>query len=490
VRCAGKTHPISELIYAGATDDWSAGVSAKRIGGNPLSRANWENGTWNAGHDWFFENGKQDSTLIEVLKEAGEKRQKIAIVVPLLGWVSKDGSSAGFPRAKFPDQRKFDQWRPEAGDGYRPDGTPIPPGDPRETSVPAPPELIAKWLRQVVENAGTEKRAVHMYILDNEPSLWNVTHRDVHPQPVGYDELLDRTIKYATVIRDTDPQALIAGPAEWGWINYMTSAVDREAKNEQDRERHGGVALVPWYLKKLNEHEKATGKRLLDVLDLHFYPAADGIYNGNATDAKAAAKRIRSTRGLWDPNYRDESWIKEAIRLIPRMKEWVHSSYPGLKLSIGEWSFGADGHISGGLATAEALGRFGQHGLDYAFYWGELKETNANYWAFRAFRNFDGKGGRFQDTAVPVKETEHVSLFASKDATGKRLVLVLLNRDADNKATVSIALQDCGRAASAQLYSFDANSKALSPAPSQLAPSSVSVVLEPYSFATLDVTIE
>jgi len=491
VLCNGNAHPISELIYAGATDDWSAGVSAKRIGGNPLSRANWETGHWNAGHDWFFENGGQKVPLLDVLKEDARQKHQIAIVVPMLGWVSKDATSCGFPRSKFREQRKFDPYKPDAGDGYLPDGKPITPGDPSQTSIPAPPELIESWVRKVVENSGQGPRHVHMYILDNEPALWNVTHRDVHPQPVGYDELYDRTLKYASVIRAADPQAVIAGPAEWGWINYMTSGVDREAGGVQlDRKKHGDAPLVAWYLRKLAEHEKATGQRLLDYLDLHFYPAAEGMYGGDAkTDAESAAKRIRSTRALWDPTYKDESWIKEAIRLIPRMRDWVRDNYPGRKLSIGEWSFGADAHISGGLATAEALGRFGQQGLDAAFYWGELNEKNANYWAFRAFRNFDGKGGRFLDISLPVKEAESVSLFASRNTERNRLVLVLLNRDASTSADVSITLSDCGDVESARLFGFDANSKQLTPGTAKVTANGVSAVMVPYSFAVLDLDL-
>ena len=88
------------------------------------------------------------------------------------------------------------------------------------------------------------------------------------------------------------------------------------------------------------------------------------------------------------------------------MKEWVRDNYPGRKISLGEWSFGAEAHISGGLATAEALGRFGQQGLDAAFHWGGLKKDTPTYWAFRAFRNFDGQGGRFQNVSLPVRELQ------------------------------------------------------------------------------------
>lgn len=494
VSCDTGGHPISEWIYGGSSDDWSSGQSAKRLGGNPLTRLNWELGAWNAGSDWYFENIGSDDTHFESVEAAAKQGRSLALVVPMIGWVAKDKTSFGFPRAKFGDQRKHDPHKPEAGDGFRADGSPVQPGEPSQTSVPAPPALIDKWLRKLVEqNVAPGSRRVQMYILDNEPSLWNVTHRDVHPQPVSYDELLDRTIKYATVIRDADPDSLIAGPAEWGWSGYLFSAVDREAgiQVQPDRMAHGGVPLVAWYLKKLADHEKATGKRLLDVLDLHFYPAADGVYGDKAgTDPPTSELRLRSTRALWDPTYRDESWIKDAVRLIPRMKEWVGENYPGRKVAIGEWSFGAENHISGGLATAEALGRFGQHRLDAAFHWGGLKEGTPTYWAFRAFRNFDGQGGRFLDVSLPVKEGEKISLFASRNEHTTRLVLVLVNREAAVKVTTAITLQGCGRVASSRLFSYGGESKTLSEGLSDITESGVRASLPPYSFAVLDLRLE
>ena len=184
------------------------------------------------------------------------------------------------------------------------------------------------------------------------------SNRDVHPGPITYDELLDRTIRYGTAIRTADPQALIAGPAEWGWTGYLYSAQDSFVGTRQrpDRRAHGDVPLMPWYLKKLHDHEKATGTRVLDVFDVHFYPQGDGVYSEKA-DTSTAALRLRSTRALWDPTYKDESWIAEPIKLLPRLKEWVQQNYPGLKISLGEYSFGGEQHMSGGLAEAEALGR-------------------------------------------------------------------------------------------------------------------------------------
>jgi len=456
-----------------------------------LSRYNWELGVWNAGNDWFFENGKGfelDATLGEALAHGAQT----ALTIPMIGWVAKDADSVGFPRARFPKQRAFDEQRPTAGDGHRPDGTPLRPGPATDTSIPAPPELIGAWVRALRErDQARGKRSVKAYILDNEPSLWSETHRDVHPDPLGYDELMDRTLRYASEVRKADPEALIAGPAEWGWMGYLYSGRDRVAGKEArpDRRAHGDIPLIAWYLSTIARHEKRLGVRLLDVLDVHFYPAADGLYGAKArTDPEAAALRLRSTRALWDPTYVDESWIDEPIKLIPRLKEWVAMYHPGLAISLGEWSFGADQHISGGLATAEALGRFGQQGLDSAYYWSGPSFGSATYWAFRAFRDFDGAGGRFQDLSLATREGGNVSLFASRNEAGNKLVAVLLNRNPDAVANVRVTLDGCANPVSYRVFRFDANSSGLKLQPSAaLEGKVISEALPPYSLTVVDV---
>jgi len=494
VSCQGGL-PINPLIY-GATGEPASGKSANRIGGNPTTRLNWDAGNlWNTGSDWFFENGSFDGNVWDWLEGGVSGGLQTALTVPMIGWVAKDATSVGFPTSKISGQRKHDPNRPEAGDGFRPDGTPIPPGPPTETSVGAPPEVIGRWIRTIVEkDRARGKRSVQMYLLDNEPSLWNTTHRDVHPDPVTYEELLDRTVRYGTAIRQADPEAVIAGPTEWGWSGYLYSAVDREAgwKVAPDRRAHGGIPLVAWYLQRLAEYEKNKGVRLLDVLDLHYYPAAVGVFGKDArTDAEGSELRLRSTRSLWDPTYLDESWIKDSIRLIPRMKQWVAENYPGRKVSIGEWNFGADEHISGGLATAEALGRFGQQGLDAAFFYGGLKEGSPVFWAFRAYRNFDGKGGRFQDLALTTREADKVSFFASRNAAGTRLVAIVLNRDSLFAVNARITFNNCGGRASRRVFDYGPQSKALverNLEPAEADPG-VPVRVEPYSFAVLDFSL-
>lgn len=494
IGCEGPTRPISPSIYGVTHGGWSSGGTAQRIGGNPLSRLNWDLGNvWNTGSDWFFENVQVEGSLWKWIESGVENRAQTALVVPIIGYVAKDATSVGFPVSKLGPQRKTDPHRPDAGDGFRADGTPVQPGPPSQTSVPAPPELIGRWITMLRErDLGRGQRSVHTYILDNEPSLWDVTHRDVHPEPLSYDELLQRTIRYGTAIRQSDPEGLIAGPAEWGWSGYHYSAKDRAAgfASAPDRAAHGGVPLLPWYLQKLAEHEKKTGVRVLDVLDVHFYPAGEGIFGENArTDRETAARRIRATRALWDPEYKDESWIKERVRLIPLLKEWVAQNYPGRKIMIGEWSFGADKHISGALATAEALGRFGQHGLDAAYYWGGPHEGTGTFWAFRAFRNFDGNGARFQDLSLPTQEAEEVSLFASRDEAKQKLVAVVLNRDPVHTISAQIELRGCAAMGRRRVFAYAEGRASLSEEkPGAARGQTFTESLEPYSLKVIELS--
>ena len=512
VDCTAPGHAISPLIYGIAfnnlrelkdTHQWELGATARRWGGNPTSRYNWKIGNvWNTANDYFFRNivlgTTPQYTADTFLQTNLQKGVQSALTVPMLGWVAKDATSTSFPRSLFGPQQKMDPDVKEAGNGIAAGGDALPPPVPTLTSVEAPPAFINEWVRTLREKDKKRGRSVQMYILDNEPMLWNTTHRDVHPEPVTYDELLERTIAYGTAVRQADPDAVIAGPAEWGWPNYFSSAADvAPGGNKKDRKAHGNVPLSAWYLKKLREHEQQTGTRILDVFDLHFYPQGEGIgfEERGATDADTSARRIRSVRALWDPKYRDESWIDDTVELLPRMKRWVAENYPGLGISLGEYNFGATGHMSGGLAQAEALGRFAEQGLTSAFLFTYPPFRSPTFWAFRAFRDFDGKGGRFLDTYVPSRfdkeaDTREQSLFASRSGDGRHMVAVALNLSPDTARNTQVELKGCGNVTSAKLFTYRGDSSGFAANPSLLqSGSTVQTVLSPWSMTVLDLTL-
>jgi hypothetical protein len=496
--CDAKATKISPLIYGvGGTDIPSLqrlSATINRWGGNPTSTYNWEAHTHNLGKDWFFEN-HAGGDYKQFLADNASHTASSALTVPILGWVAKDGSSNGFPVSVYGPQAATDQWRPDAGNGLTPSGTKITPKVPPAAGLEAPPAWIKRWISEIASaDAKSGKRSVAEYILDNEPMIWNETHRSMHPDPVGYDEYLQRAIDYGTAIREADPGALIAGPAEWGWTGYLYSAKDIAlggASVRADRRAHGDVPLVEWYLAKLREHEQKTGTRVLDVLDLHYYPQANNVY-GNASDPATSALRLRSTRSLWDKTYTDESWINDRVYLLPRMKEWVDKNYPGRGISLGEWNFGGEGHISGALAIAESLGRFAQFGVASAFYWTAPPPGSPGTQGFLAYRNFDGKGGRFLDWYIPTTSASgDVSLFASRDEAGKHVVLVALNLSPSVATLAQIDTGSCGAVASRTAYSFVSGASKFEPSegpPTQKA--TLDQVLPPWSITVIDLGFE
>ncbi len=508
VDCTAPGHYISPQIYGIAFDalneqksphQWELGATMRRWGGNPTSRYNWKLNAWNTANDWYFRNtapgDNKEFTYEEFLMANRSHGVQSALTLPMIGWVSKDMSSFSFPVSQFGRQEKVDPVVTDAGNGRTSSGTLLAPPPPTRTSVPAPPEFIAEWVRTIRKKDMARGRSVHMYFLDNEPMLWNSTHRDVHPEPTTYDELWDRTLSYGRAVREADPDAVIAGPTEWGWTGYFRSAADvaKGAPADADRKAHGNVPLLPWYLKKLREHEKKTGERILDVVDVHFYPQAEGVSpdKGERTDPETAALRIRSTRALWDPNYKDESWINEPVRLIPRLKKMVEDNYPGRGIAIGEYNFGAPKHMSGGLAQAETLGRFAEGGLTAAFYFTYPPARSPAYWAFRAYRDFDGKGGRFLDTYVHSRAEEGTSLFTSRSDDGRHLVAIALNLQPDTARDARVELKGCGELKGARVMTYVGEASGFSEKQAtSMGGGVVGAQLPPYSITVLDLMLD
>ena len=485
VDCRAHAKHISPLVYGIA---WSAmakgppavAATTRRWGGNPTSRFNWQLGNaWNTGMDWFFENVAV-RPFSEFLAENEAHGMASAVTVPTLGWVAKDTTSSSFPVSVFGSQQHTDGYRADAGNGIKPDGKPIVASSPDRTSIRITPDFDARWIDSL-EKSG---KKIDVVILDNEPGIWNETHRDVHPDPTTYDELYDKTVQYAAAIRRVAPNVKIAGPAEWGWTGYFFSAKDKKAgfHAKPDRRAHGDEPMVPWLLKRVKAESDRTGTRLLDLLDLHFYPQAQNVYSAVA-EPKTAALRNNQVRGLWDTHYTDESWINEPIYLLPRMRAWIDQNDPGLGMMIGEWSFGGEAHMSGGLATAEALGRFGQYGVTAAYYWTAPPDGSPAAAAFDAYQ-------RFEKYSLPASSGPMTSLFASRDKDGRRVVLIALNLSPDAAVAGDIDVSSCGGASHVVASSYTGVESSWAGDPASVAGGRVKVTLPAYSMTVVDLRLD
>jgi hypothetical protein len=102
------------------------------------------------------------------------------------------------------------------------------------------------------------------------------------------------------------------------------------------------------YLDRLHAAEQREGRRLVDVLDVHWYPAAQHgreVTNDHAPqDSAMVEARLQAPRALWDPTYDERSWVTEVtggpVRLLPRLREQIAAHYPGTRLAVTEYYYG------------------------------------------------------------------------------------------------------------------------------------------------------
>ena len=463
-------HAIRDDIYG--TCDMSKeklqaySLTNVRWGGNRSSRFNWKINADNAGKDWFYKNG---GSRVNDPAEGGWTRflfEKQAlgssgyVTIPTLGYVSKDHESHAFSIKKYGKQHTSEAGHADVGDGFISAGQSLTGNDWRDTSIEAGPEFMAEGVRFAVLRAGEKPR---YWALDNEPMLWHETHRDVRTKPMSYDELWERTLKYAEAIKAADPTSKVAGFCSWGWTDLFYSAADEggdDYRTKMDHRNHGSCPLAEWFIKKCGDYKREHGKSLVDVFDLHWYPQAEmggrSPYLGRDTSLGFNQLRMRTTRDLWDPNYRQESWIHGAsggkpTMILRRAKDWIAKHNPGMEICLGEYNFGGEDNITGALAQAEVFGTLAREQIDLAFIWTHPEGSQELAW--KLFRNFDGTGSKFGDRYLPsISKQADLSVFASKRNDGATTIAVV-NKNLCSPCTLKLAVP--GLNGSLQVWRFD-----------------------------------
>ncbi len=461
---------ISDGIYGlnFAEQDFAAeiGLAVNRWGGNSTTRYNWTIDTTNLASDFYYENMFQaiGQTSDEFVTRNVASQTDSMVTIGMLGYVAKSQDLVGsYSVAKYGAQTDVNMYRPDHGNGILLNGDRVQ-NDPLDTGLPVDEDFATEWVEHFVSTFGTAANGgVRYYMLDNEPMLWNSTHVDAHPDPVGYDDAVELGIRYAEAIKAADSTAEVMGPAVFGWTAYFYSALDAAPGgdwffNPLDRLAHDNKPFLQWYLEQFAAYEANSGTRLLDYLDIHYYPQGDQVALEPAGDADRQARRLESTRTLWDPDYVDNSWINDKVRLIPRMKEWIADYYPGTKLAINEYNFGGLEHINGAVTQADVLGIFGREGLDIACMWAPPASDQPGAFAFRMYRNYDGEasgGSRFGDVSLLASSADasQVSVFAADRTDDGAHTVVLINKTAEPRET-PLTIANLGDAI-AEVYTYD-----------------------------------
>jgi hypothetical protein len=494
INVLNERHEISPYVYGG---NWpnidkgsnfiqTTGTRLSRWGGNSTSSHNWKLDLRNTAADWYFENFG-DSDSIQWVKQVEAQGSDAIVGIAMLDWTPKASDTHSFSVAKYGPQQKTDPERPDCGNGVRPDGKTFVVNDPNDAYVPLrdrqaagdPPGTIYRdeWIARL-KDAFADRP--HFYEFDNEPEIWNGTHRDVHPAPSTYEEMRDKFLDMANLIESIDSKAIITGPTTCGWWFYWNSAA-----GGSDKSSHGNMDYLPWWLSQVAAADRKSGHRTLGVFDLHAYPD----YNGGGTPEQADASRLRAPRAYWDPTCESEGstgttynatqtqpdMTKPAI--IPRFRAMVNAIYPGTKFGITEWGYFQDDNVAASLAEAEDYGVFGREKLYMATRFCSPAPQSICSLSLEMYKNF-----------APISVQDITNLdpnafgsYAAVSGDGRQLTVMAINKDPKNAVTARIEI-DGFSPATMTAYEREGADKSITTSPSVAAP-------ESYTFAPYSQTL-
>jgi hypothetical protein len=502
-----SVRPISRYIYGLNecdpildNDPVYSKITFARIGGNRMTCYNWVNNASNAGNDWHYQSddflvseprfkGLEDvpgQAVVPLLQATSRDHAATLLTIPINGYVSADKNGDGDVRNSGPNYlaTRFRRELPRKEGPFS------------LTPDPSAPlvyqDEFVNWVKTRFPYGESDPQRPIWFNMDNEPGIWASTHAEVHPENPTYAEMITRTVAYASAVKDVMPKTLIFGPAGYGWQDFI------RLQNAPDAD---GRDFQAFYLAQMGLAEKVYGKRLLDVLDVHWYPEA--VLNGvrvteENNSPEIAALRMQIPRSLWDANYVEPSWVTRdslhgaPIRLIPRVMEKIESNYPGTKLAFTEYYYGGGSHISGGIAEADVLGIFGRSGIFAAAIWPQASMPFVGA-GMQMYRDFDGQGAEFGDTSIHAATDDVVasSVYASVDSSdANRMVIVAINKT-DHPLPADIHLSHfsaVSKAAAYQLTSDAARPEAGAAVSINPTGDGLNYVMPPYSVTTIQLT--
>lgn len=447
VDLSGEKKEISPYIYGinqyGNTNNYkNVTVNAARQGGNRYTGYNWETNWSNAGEDWI---NSSDTNIGDVSNGAGYAARQLSkectqynipykiTTLQMAGYVAAD--KLGEVTSAAPS----DRWLTVKN---RKDGELLLEPDLTDDAV-----YMDEYVNYLVKTLGdsTTSTGIQGYSLDNEPFLWNDTHPYNHPEECTADELIEKSIELAKVIKEIDPNAEVYGPALWGMLPCIQAGTSMEFTDSKwESIKNNYNWYLDYYLESMANAEKESGKRLLDVVDVHYY----------AQDCSTDDGKLQAARSLYDETYVENSWLQpyygKYFPLLPNIQQSIDKYYPGTKIAISEYNLAdisnektTGKNVLSAIAEAEALGAFAENNVYFATYWGTLPECPYVESAINLYTNYDGKGSDFGDTLVETKtdDLSESAAFAAIDGSDDSTVDVVLsnkNKTSSEKAVITI----------------------------------------------------
>ena len=268
--------------------------------------------------------------------------------------------------------------------------------------------------------------------MDNEPEIWSGTHDDVMPAQLAATAFMDKYFAVAKKARALFPGIKLCGPVtanEWQWYKWGSETLNINGKY---------YSWLEYFIKRVADEQKATGIKLLDVLDIHWYP-------GESTDVDVlqlhrifydktydypGANGLKSINGEWD-NTQTREYI------FQRINDWLtlyFGANHGITIGLSESGINSSNANVNSVLYASMLGTFASNGVELYTPW----TWKTGMWeTLHLFSRY----AKNQSVKTASTLENMVSGYTTLSDNADSMTVMLVNRDltSSHKVTVNLS---------------------------------------------------
>jgi hypothetical protein len=279
---------------------------------------------------------------------------------------------------------------------------------------------------------GLNSSTLKYWNMDNEVEIWSSTHDDVMPTQPDAETFMQMYFAVAKKARALYPGIKLTGPVspnEWQWYNWNNTLVTASDGKQ-----------YPWlefFIKRVAEEETRTGIRLLDVIDLHFYPGSSSISDVvqyhrvffDSTYSFPEANGVKTVNGGWNNSIQIED-------VFGRCRNWLNQymgAGNGVGFAISETAVNISDPNAVAVWYASTMGEFMKQGVEFFTPW----SWSTGMWeAIHLYSRYN------KATSIQASSSDelNVSSYATVSPDNDSLTVVLVNRSQTQTETVTVNL--------------------------------------------------
>ena len=275
--------------------------------------------------------------------------------------------------------------------------------------------------------------------MDNEMEIWRGTHSDLD-LPVTGDFLVERYIDVAKKARAQWKDIKLTGPVtanEWQWCHIG-------AYNDESRPKIDGkeYCWLEFFIKKIAETQKSSGERLLDVLDIHWYPSEKDYESRvnwyrvlfDTTYYYKGGNGVRCASGTCDWSDKDKGYRSYILTPINDWLDKYFGKAHGITLGITETSLiDEDDPMVTALTYASFIGTMQDNGVEIftPWTWGDGMYETVHLFSRYGHRN------RIESLST---NDSLVSAYSSITSKGDSLTVIFVNRAEKDAQQINLSI--------------------------------------------------